>query len=127
MAAKSKFYRDKRRARCMGVCAGVADYLGVKVGFVRLITIVASIFWFPVVPIAYCVIGFITDEKPPEFYDEPEAEQEFWRGVRQSTPATVKDVGQRYRGIDRRLRRVEAYVTSNSRRLDREIERLRDA
>ncbi|HEX7738521.1 MAG TPA: PspC domain-containing protein [Marmoricola sp.] len=36
-----------------GVCGGVADYLGVDPTVVRIITLVAAVFTFPVGPLAY--------------------------------------------------------------------------
>ena len=36
-----------------GVCGGVADYLGVDPTVIRIITLVAAVFTFPVGPLAY--------------------------------------------------------------------------
>ena len=33
---RTRFYRDKQNGKLMGVCAGVADYTGVDVLWVRL-------------------------------------------------------------------------------------------
>ena len=33
---RTKLYRDKQNAKLMGVCAGIADYTGVEVKWVRL-------------------------------------------------------------------------------------------
>ncbi len=33
---RTTLYRDKQNGKIMGVCAGIADYTGVNVGWVRL-------------------------------------------------------------------------------------------
>ena len=35
-ASRTRFYRDKRRGKLMGVCAGIADYTGFDVNLVRV-------------------------------------------------------------------------------------------
>ncbi len=38
-ASRTKFYLDKKNAKWMGVCAGIADYTGVDVTWVRVGTV----------------------------------------------------------------------------------------
>ena len=33
---RTRLYRDKQNGKLMGVCAGIADYTGINVGWVRL-------------------------------------------------------------------------------------------
>src|SRR3546814_5650078 len=53
-ASRTKFYLDKQNAKWMGVCAGIADYTGIDVLWVRigavLITLMGA---FPWTVIAY--------------------------------------------------------------------------
>src|SRR4051812_50188230 len=35
-ASRTRFYRDKRNGKVMGVCAGIADYTGFDVSLVRV-------------------------------------------------------------------------------------------
>ena len=35
-ASRTRFYRDKRHGKVMGVCAGIADYTGFDVALVRV-------------------------------------------------------------------------------------------
>ena len=35
-ASRTRFYRDKRNGKFMGVCAGIADYTGFDVSLVRV-------------------------------------------------------------------------------------------
>lgn len=60
---KRKIMLDKENAWVFGVCAGLADYLNLDTAIVRVIGIVAALF-FPKVMIAgYLVAWLILDEK----------------------------------------------------------------
>lgn len=121
---RTKFYRDKRNSKWMGVCAGIADYTGVDVTWVRLGAIFITLFVFQPLIIAYIATGLIAEKKPTDLYHD-EQEQKFWQGVRQSPKRTARDVRSRFREIDRRLADIEIYYTSNNARLSDEIESLR--
>ena len=40
-ASRTRFYRDKRNGKIMGVCAGIADYTGFDVSLVRIAMLAA--------------------------------------------------------------------------------------
>jgi phage shock protein C len=123
---RTRFYRDKVHGKFLGVCAGIADYTGINVLWVRLgalILTLATPAGGIIVP-AYFLIGLLAPKKPALLYGDRQ-EQKFWQGVRQSPGRTAREVRARFRDIDRRLAEVETfYVTSNP-RLSAEIERLR--
>jgi len=125
-ARRTKFYLDKRSARFLGVCSGIADYTGIDAVWVRvgavLLTIVGG---FPWTVLAYFVTAWIADNKPREFYDMDPEEEKFWQGVRAKPRTTVRDVRSRFRDIDRRLADIETLYTSSSSRLAREIDELK--
>jgi phage shock protein C len=124
-ARHTKFYRDKRNGKWMGVCAGIADYTGIDVTIVRIGMVVATFLGSGAPILVYLAAGFIAPKKPLELaYENPE-DQKFWQGVRASPRRTVRDVRSRFRDIDRRLADVETYVTTSNNRLSREIEQLR--
>jgi phage shock protein C len=124
-STRTKFYLDKQRAKWSGVCAGIADYTGINVIWVRLAAVIATIsFAFPLGLIAYWVAAKSADAKPLELYGTEE-ELQFWQGVRQSPRRTARDVKSRFREIDRRLADMELYYTSNNSALSNEIEQLR--
>jgi phage shock protein C len=125
-ARHTKFYRDKRNGKWMGVCAGIADYTGVDVTLIRIGFVLATVLGgsFAVVA-AYMIAGWLSPIKPRELAYESKEEAKFWQGVRASPARTVRDVRSRFRDIDRRLADVETYVTSSNGRLAREIEQLR--
>jgi phage shock protein C len=121
----TKFYLDKINAKWKGVCAGIADYTGVNVLWVRLGAVMLTLMGgFPWTLIAYFIAAWMADKKPMHLYSNPE-EQKFWQGVRQSPARTSKDIRQRFRAIDHRLADIEMYYTSNNKVLADEIESLR--
>ncbi|MFQ5534644.1 MAG: envelope stress response membrane protein PspC [Sphingomonadales bacterium] len=118
-----RLYRDKSRGCCLGVCAGLSDYFGLSVTAVRVATVVAAcLFTLPVV-IGYSILGCVLKDRPRDLYDEPRAEV-FWREVRTNPAETSRDLRQRFRELERRLRAAEAHVTSAQYRLKREIDKL---
>src|SRR5579862_1019319 len=75
-----RLYRDTERGILAGVCAGIADYLGVEPIVVRLATLLGLIFFsFPTI-IAYIALGILLKPKPPALFHSPD-EERFWRGV----------------------------------------------
>ena len=124
-ASRTRFYRDKRNGKVMGVCAGIADYTGFDVNLVR-VCFLATIFMSggSVLPL-YFIAGFLTPAKPRSLEFAGREEQQFWRGVRASPARTARDIRSRFRDIDRRLADIESYVTTENRSLAREIEQLR--
>lgn len=121
----TKFYRDRRNGKWLGVCAGIADYTGIDVTVIRIITVLLTVLGSGATFIAYVVAAMVAPNKPAELaYTSPE-QAKFWQGVRASPKRTVRDVRAKFRELDRRMADVEIYVTSSSGSLSREIEKLR--
>jgi len=125
---RTRFYLDKRNAKFLGVCSGIADYTGidpllVRVGFVLIG--VATGFMGGGQLLAYFLVGWLAQDKPREFEYEDSEDRKFWQKVRAKPGNSVRDVRARFRDIDRRLADVETHVTSHNRRLADEIEALR--
>jgi phage shock protein C len=122
---RSDFYLDKRNARFMGVCSGIADYFGWQVTWVRVGAVVLTLSGVGFLPIVYLAIAWIADAKPAMLYAETPEESEFWKQVRVAPKRTIRDVRSSFRDVDRRLRDVEAYMTSSNTQLANEIDQLR--
>ncbi len=124
-ASRTRFYRDKRHGKVMGICAGIADYTGFDVTLVR-ISMIAALFLSSgsIIPI-YFIAGWISPSKPQELEYYDSEDRQFWQGVRASPARTARDIRSRFRDLDRRLADIESYVTSENRTLAREIEQLR--
>ncbi|WP_313538320.1 envelope stress response membrane protein PspC [Sphingomonas sp.] len=123
MSARTKFYLDKQNGKFMGVCAGLADYTGIDVTWVRVATVLLTVAtgW---VALGYFVIAWIANPKPVGLYDTPEDER-FWQGVRSSPKRSTAEVRSKFRDIDRRLADIEMFYTSRNTRLADEIDSLR--
>ena len=64
-ARRTKFYLDKRNARLLGVCSGIADYTGIEVTWVRVgVVLLTIIGGFPWTLLAYFITAWIADNKP---------------------------------------------------------------
>lgn len=138
-------YRDTRRSRLGGVCAGIAEYWNVEPWLVRLLWIAGILFTGTLALWAYLAawlllvprpryhrdeqpVGESPDDEPPldMEYDEYQHVYRPRRAFRYSDPTGVR-LRRAQERLDDALRRVEAmesYVTSRQFELNREISRL---
>jgi phage shock protein C len=121
---RTTLYRDKQNGKLMGVCAGIADYTGVNVLWIRLGFFLSLFAIGPFAFLAYFVLGFVLGQKPAGLYVDQD-ETKYWQRVRQSPKRTAREIRSRFRDIDRRLAEVETYYVTSNPRLSAEIERLR--
>ena len=125
---RTRFYLDKRNAKFLGVCSGVADYTGIDVLLIRVGFVLinfATGFFGGGGFLVYFLTAWLAEDKPRQFDDEDREDRKFWQKVRARPGSSVRDVRASFRDIDRRLADVEAHVTSHNRRLADEIEALR--
>ena len=118
-------YRDTKNGKIAGVCAGIADYFSWDVTVVRIVTVVAAISFTVVTLALYIAAALFLDPKPQDLYEDPE-EEEYWRRYRRSPRNTMSEARRRFRRLDKKLRKLEAYVTSRKFELDREFEKIDD-
>ncbi len=125
-ARRTKFYLDKRNSKFLGVCAGIADFTGVDVTWIRVGFALSVLLTggFPMLP-AYFIVAWVAEKKPYALYDQDADSQKFWQNALVAPQRTIRDVNSSFRDIDRRLRDIEGYVTSSNRRLASEIDSLR--
>lgn len=123
--SRTRFYRDKRNGKIMGVCAGIADYTGFDVTLVRIFMIAAVFLSSGSILPVYFIAGLVAPNKPTELETTDVEEREFWQQVRVSPTRTAREIRMRMKDIDRRLADIESYVTTENRSLAREIEQLR--
>lgn len=121
---RTTLYRDKQNGKFMGVCAGIADYTGVDVLWVRIgMLMLIGMTSGAILPL-YFIAGILLNKKPAHLYVDQD-EQKYWQRVRQSPKRTAREIRARFRDIDRRLAEVETYYVTSNPRLSAEIERLR--
>ena len=125
---RTRFYLDKTNGKFLGVCAGIADYTGIDVLFIRIGFVLlnfATGFFGGMGLVAYFVVAWLADKKPSEFDYSDREDRKFWQKVRARPGNSIRDVRAKFRDIDRRLADVEIHVTSQNSRLAEEIEALR--
>ncbi len=123
-ASRTKFYLNKRDGKVMGVCAGIADYTGIDVTWVRVGTALLTLATSGWVLLAYFITAWVASCEPPGLYGSAE-DAKFWQGVRTNTRRSTAEVRSAFRDIDRRLADIETMYTSRNSRLSDEIDSLR--
>ena len=124
----NRLYRNSEKGFLFGVCAGVADYFGFDATIVRVLVVLATIFFpGPLVPVGYLVLALLLPKDPrPSRIGADDEGGDIQRRVRAEPHSTLSGMRHRYRELESRLQRLEKYVTSERYALDREFERLRE-
>jgi phage shock protein C len=124
-SSRTKYYLDKQNAKWKGVCAGIADYTGVDVLFVRIGLVLLTLAGgFPWTLIAYWMMAWMAQPKPIGLY-QSEDDAKFWQGVRSNPKRSTAEVRSKFRELDRRLADIELHYTSRNTQLADEIDSLR--
>lgn len=120
-----RLYRNMRRGKIAGVCAGIADYFGWKVKWLRIGGILATVFFFPFPIFAYIAAAVIMKRPPTELPLYRSADEErFWRTYTVKPKATYSELRHRFRALETRIEQMEYAVTSNEYGLRREFRDL---
>jgi len=122
-STRHRLWRDTDRGILAGVCAGIADYIGVEPIVVRLAAVLGLIFFFPPTIVVYVILAIVLTRKPPELYASPE-EEAFWRGVGTAPADTLHSLKRKFADLEVRLGRMESEVTSGDFELHREFRDL---
>lgn len=134
--SRRHFARNADKALLGGVCAGVADYFGFNLRATRLLFVIAFFVAMPVPLIAYIAIVLLVPAESSKYRYEAELEREVRRRRRhmsrkerkqaaeEERQRVVDALQQRRLSLDRRLARIEKYVTSSRYTLDREFSNL---
>lgn len=119
-----RLYRDKENAMLAGVCAGIADYFGFNRRGTRVVTVLLALLppFFAFVVISYLVLAIVLPVKPVALYENQE-QAEFWRGVSNAPSDVFGSLRHRFRELNLRLERMEAFITSKEFEIDRELGR----
>jgi phage shock protein C len=120
-----RLYRDPRRGRVFGVCAGVSEYFGFDLTATRVLVVIGALFSFPIVVVTYVILGVVLPRKSYEGEGSQAAYDPIQHKVRSEPHDMLSSVRYRFRDLDSRLQRLEKYVTSNRFTLDREFRRLK--
>jgi phage shock protein C len=118
-----RLWRDTERGLLAGVCAGIADYIGVEPIVVRIVTVLGLFFFFPPTVIAYIVLALTLRPKPRALYANRE-EEAFWRGVSTAPTDTLQGLRNKFRDLETRLAQMEGQVASGDFELHRKFRDL---
>jgi phage shock protein C len=118
-----RLWRDTDRGILAGVCAGIADYIGVEPIVVRIVAFVGLIFFLIPTIAAYAILSVVLRPKPPALYESRD-EEAFWRGVNTAPADTFQSLRHKFRDLEDRLRQMESQVTSNDFELHRKFRDL---
>lgn len=106
-----RIWRDPEHGWIAGVCAGIADHLGIAPGLVRAAAVVGLVAFTVPTVVGYVALALALKPKPPELFADP-AQEAFWRGLRADPQQSLDALRDRLRGLDRRLARAETLVAS---------------
>ena len=136
-----RFRRNKIDGVLGGVCAGIADYSGIDVIWVRILAVVLLFTTAPIAPMAYLLAWIIvpSDSRAPYYREAREAiraerRREKRRGTvhtanereRRRSGANLTDVRSKFRSIETRMQDLERSITSKEWQLRRDFKDLED-
>ncbi|UYI48245.1 envelope stress response membrane protein PspC [Vibrio parahaemolyticus] len=125
-----ELYRDPVNGKLAGVCAGFANYFGVEVWLIRILVISAGLLGGTfLVLLAYVALAFMLEKQPMTYSENIKAQQDHtlkskpWQ--KGQSPEQFLSVLERdFNRIDGKIRNMEAYVTSDTFRVNREFNKL---
>ena len=121
--SRYRLYRDTEHKLLAGVCAGIADYLGIERIVIRLAFVVALFLFVVPAALAYILLAIALPKRPPALYASSE-EAAFWRGAATAPDDTLAALKRRFGDLEARLRAMERQVTSGEHDLRRKFRDL---
>ena len=121
-STRHRLWRNTDRGILAGVCAGIADYIGVEPIVIRLVAVLGLVFFFPPTIVVYVILALVLRPKPPALYASAD-EEAFWRGVGTAPADTLHSLKRKFADLEARLGQMESQVTSGDFDLQR---RFRD-
>lgn len=118
-----RFRRSSDCAMLGGVCAGLADYFGFNLRVTRLLAVI-GFFINPLLAIVAYLAAVLLVPADTTRSKPQDVDPRFKRSVRSSPGQAMTDTRRRFQSLDRRLARLEKYVTSSRYSLDREFKEL---
>ncbi len=116
------FYRRSDNAMLGGVCAGLADYFGFNLRVTRILAVIAFCVAMPMAVIVYLAVVFLVPARAIGL--EERGRSKNWRARRASPEQMASEVRSKTQALDRRLARLEKYITSRRYELDEEFRNL---
>lgn len=126
---RSKLQRDPNNGYLGGVCAGIANYLGLEAWMIRLIVIAFVLFGaLLLILVIYGILWIVLDPMEDEDSDQldmDDVELEMKsETIRTSPKLGLRVAREDVRELDLRLRRLETYVTSTEYEFDKNFKEM---
>ncbi|MBU2897887.1 envelope stress response membrane protein PspC [Vibrio pectenicida] len=125
-----ELYRDTYNGKLSGVCAGLANYFGCEVWLIRILVISAALLGGSfLVLLAYIAMTLMLEKQPENYVMSLKAEQEHklkskpWQQG-QTPDVLLNTLEKDFDILEGQVRELEAYVTSETFKVDREFSRL---
>ncbi len=125
-----ELYRDTANGKISGVCAGLANYLGAEVWLIRILVISAALLGGSfLVLLAYVAMTLMLEKQPENYVEAIKTQQEHklksksWQQG-QSPVALLDTLEKDFDKLENKLRSMEAYVTSDTFKVNREFNKL---
>jgi len=119
------FYRRADNAMLGGVCAGLASYFGFNLRVTRILAVIAFFVAMPMAVIVYLAVVFLVPARV--IGQEERGRSKNWRARRVSPEQMASELRSKTQSLDRRLARLEKYITSRRYELDEEFRNLQKA
>ncbi|MGD8111024.1 envelope stress response membrane protein PspC [Vibrio sp. TRT 17S01] len=128
--SSKELYRDTVNGKITGVCAGLANYFGAEVWLIRILVISAALLGGSfLVLLAYVAMTLMIEKQPANYGETLKSKQEYklkakpWQQG-QSPEVLLNTLEKDFNGIESKLRNIEAYVTSDAFKVNREFRNL---
>ncbi|WGV99284.1 envelope stress response membrane protein PspC [Vibrio sp. YMD68] len=127
---KRELYRDVQNSKLTGVCAGLANYFSVEVWLIRILVISAALLGAGfLVLLAYVAMTLMIEKQPVNYSQDIKTQQEHklkskpWQQGK-SASELLKTLESDFDTLGGKLGKMEAYVTSDAFKVNREFKNL---
>ncbi|WP_142849335.1 PspC domain-containing protein [Telmatospirillum sp. J64-1] len=118
-----RLYRRPEDGWVAGVCAGLAEYLGIDVRLARLGWFLGLVFFTLPSLLAYLALAAFLRRRPPEGFGSPR-EEALRRAVHLGPQAALREAKGKLQDTEERLKRLEEAVLSEDFQLRRKFRDL---
>ncbi len=125
-----QLYRDPVNGKLTGVCAGIANYFGAEIWLVRILVVSAALLGGSfLVMLAYVAFTLMLEKQPYDYQENLKAKQDHtiknrpWQSG-QTPENLLCNIESDLANVEKQVRAVEAYVTSDTFKINREFNKL---
>lgn len=113
-----RLFKSREQKVWLGVCGGLAERYGWDAALVRILAVVATIFFAgPLMLVGYIAMAIVTPKAPISRRTMAPDEEQFWTNVSDRPRTTASGLKYTFMDLEDRLRNIERKVTSDDWRL----------